>query len=130
MNWPEYYPDNCPPESSCDVNGKLFRLIPRPDESLKKLKKEFTPFAVRNPEKWGGNCQACGLSSYITLDECSRIKKTIPRLKKLLPAQAQLDSCHGKVLNTPSKISKEHYTWWVPADIEKPWELFESTESN
>jgi hypothetical protein len=31
----------------------------------------------------------------------------------------------GKILNTPSKEDPSHHTWWLPMELEKPWELFE-----
>ncbi|MCP4345116.1 MAG: hypothetical protein GY795_06265 [Desulfobacterales bacterium] len=79
----------------------------------------------KNPLKYGNNCQACGLSCFRALEECIRIKGTIPRLRNKNPAKAVLNETMGKIMNTPSRNNSEHYTWWVSINVSEPWILFE-----
>ncbi|KHD08392.1 hypothetical protein PN36_02060 [Candidatus Thiomargarita nelsonii] len=126
MTWPSHFPPKCPPEKAANLDGQIYRLI---SGNFPK-KKDFQSYCLQYPNRnWGGKtCQACGLSVHTSLEDClenyNRLKRRIPSLRKKI-AVARGNNAMGKILNTPSKEDSSHHTWWLPVELEKPWELFE-----
>jgi hypothetical protein len=123
--WPEYFPENCPPLTASNPSGKFYRFVKKDHESPQS--QDFLSWRENNqgkpcPENIT-ECQACGLSVYASLEEISRMAKVIPRLRKMKIAEGNLDENSGKIQNTPSRNSRYHYTWWVP-DGGTPWKIF------
>ena len=58
------------------------------------------------------------------MENYDRLQRRIPSLRKKI-AVAKANNLPGKILNTPSKEDDKHHTWWLPIELEKPWELFE-----
>lgn len=125
MQWPNHFPENCPPPSALAPSGKFYRFIeqnhtfPQPED--------FSSWRVLNLDKKCPEniteCQACGLSVYDSFEEIQRMQKVIPRLRRMKIAVGILNKHSGKIQNTPSRNSRLHYTWWVAVD-EKPWQYF------
>lgn len=126
MEWPDYYPEQCPPKEATFINGSVYRFIggETPQE------KDFVPhFLLSNRIIIGGLCQACGLSVFKTREEIYRFSKRIPAFRRKRIVHAALDPSMGKILNTPSSHSKDHYTWWMPKHLKEPWRLFQVIEN-
>lgn len=125
--WPDHFPDDCPPKTSDSANGRVYRLVGAspPNEN------DFLSWKQRSPNKDYGvkACQSCGLSVFVDLDHCRRLRRLVPALRKKHIATGELESQHGRIQNTPSNKMKEHYTWWVPEAVEEPWQLFQVVEA-
>lgn len=124
MEWPQHYPESCPPAIAKEASGKVYRFIEKEHEFPQD--KDFMSWKELNPNKDYGEkeCQACGLSIYISLEEAKRVASSIPRLKKMKIAEANLTKNSGKMENTPSNVSKDHFTWWISKNNLKPCTLF------
>lgn len=124
MEWPDYFPRLCPPKQASEINGRFYRLI------LGDVPKgrDFMPHYLLYPTiDWGDRrCEACGLTVFKTVNDCERLKKKVPSMRKRKTASGDLNDTMGKILNTPSKNSKSHHTWWLPVDLKEPWLLFEA----
>ena len=121
-DFPEYYPEQCPPYNANNTEGIVFRFT----KEDKPHKQDFISFYEKNPNKdWGmDTCQAMGLSVFPTIEACEEMKRKIPALNKKKIASANLNNNYGKFANTPSTNSKRHMTWWVSCNLSEPWTLF------
>ena len=63
LQWPDYYPENCPPEEAEPTSGTVYRLVQRaPAQS-----EDFIPLYIDKPENFESKsirevCQGCGVS--------------------------------------------------------------------
>ncbi|OUD13100.1 hypothetical protein [Thioflexithrix psekupsensis] len=79
-NWPPDFPENCPPSSTNPALGDIFRFINR---STPKEKDFMSYYDLKPHEKWGENeCQARGLSVYVTERDAMDVAKRVPSLRK------------------------------------------------
>lgn len=121
MNWPAYFPPDCPGSESVPADGRVWRLVrskpPNPDD--------FRPHKIMRPAKdWGEReCEACGLSIHRDASDSTKLRQRVPAFRRHLLASANLTAANGLTLPTPSDLFPSHETWWVPQSIE-PWTLF------
>jgi len=122
MQWPDFYPDNCPPEDAYPSSDKVYRLVkgnpPGPES--------FMSYREQQPDQHFGQaeCKACGLSVLKDLADVSRLQKRVPELATRLVAQGSLNPSLGMMKHTPSLERRSHHTWWVPSGAQ-PWKLFQ-----
>jgi len=114
--WPTYYPTGCPPGSAAAPSGDVFRLVranPPQDD-------DFVPHIILYPDTdfKKRKCEACGLTVFISRDECRRAGDRIPALRGRLLAVATLNSTHGLLAHTPRQSNPHHHTWWQSASIQ------------
>ena len=121
--FPAYFPKDCPPDNAKGEEIVLFRLC----KTTLPTAQDFLSFYQINPEKYKGNIQAYGLSTYPTAEACESAKRKSPRLRDAYEGIAcgQVDADKGKILRTPSKANPAHITWWVYEGIE-PHTFFEN----
>lgn len=124
--WPEYYPDDCPPHNAFNPDGIYFRLINRNNPN----KRDFNSYYLNKPnEDWGTKkCQAMGISIFSQIESCEAMQKIIPALRKKKIVQGRLSPAHGLIAMTPSSQNQDHTTWWIPNTLDEPWTLFSSIE--
>jgi hypothetical protein len=126
MQWPSYFPKDCPPHNALDTSGIVYRII------KEEIPQERDFFSWREENKDQAcpstvtECQACGLSVYTDKNDAEQTIRRIPRFKKSRIAIGTLTSGMGMMANTPSRTSKSHHTWWTSKDIE-PWTQFQVT---
>lgn len=126
MEWPDYFPEQCPPKMASFTNGSVYRFIggERPQE------KDFIPYLIfSNRIIIGDRCQACGLSVFKTQVGIQQFSRRIPAFRNKRIATAALEPSMGKILETPSLQSKDHCTWWLPKHLKEPWRLFRVIEN-
>lgn len=111
MEWPEHFPQGCPPPDAMDAEGPFFRIVTSdpPTEGDFKTHWELG--------REGPPCLRHGLSGFRTFDEVALFREVIPGFRKRRVARAELKPELGKLKNTPTKNSKGHHTWWVPEGI-------------
>jgi hypothetical protein len=113
MDYPNHYPAQCPPVTSTDVRGEIYRFVKGPEP----VASDFISHYVMFPARYSSDeaCQACGLSVSITEADAREAQKLVPSLKKKKVAKARLSGEWGKIAKTPSKLQiPNHHTWWVP----------------
>jgi hypothetical protein len=110
MNFPDFYPDDCPPHDCEDFKGIFYHFVTGQTDNPEN----FVPYAVSKRYSSiveDDYCKSCGLSMLRTL-EAAELYWKLPNLRKKNLAKGTLSSEYGKLKNTPSKISSEHYTFW------------------
>ena len=124
MQWPDYFPENCPPENAQAAFGQVYRLVdndpPTPDD--------FQSWREQHPNeqcpKTVTECQACGLSVFTSISDIEVAQRKVRRLRNKKIAVGNLTIELGQILPTPSQnTGQSHHTWWIPNDT-KPWTIF------
>jgi len=122
MELSNYYPADCPPVIALPVDGEFFRLVDNDPPEFD----DFIPHRLKYPNIDYGNreCQACGISLILDIEEIPSIRKMVPGLKGKKLSKGVLSSGMGVGLETPSPKIESHFTWWVPIDV-NPWNYFQ-----
>jgi hypothetical protein len=115
VNWPSFFPPQCPPSEANDASAEVFRLVSSNPPSVI----DFESWAQRHPKKWMGNCKASGLSVFTAKLDALRLVRRVPGMSASgdLIASANLSAEAGKLMHTP-RIGNSHHTWWAPAGFD------------
>lgn len=116
MQWPEFFPDNCPPPHAFPTKGEVFRFVKNDPPKLKDFYSHRQNQPNRNFDK--PECVVCGISVFRNIEDVLSVKRIVPAFKKRKIAEGALERFMGKMLNTPSYNADSHCTWWIPADID------------
>ena len=127
MNWPNYYPDRCPPSDAPNADGVVFRLV----ANVPPKASDFEPIVVEQPHRDYSNCpcQACGVSVHRQREDSDALLQSLGRrvaaFRGKRVATGTLNPEVGLLKATPSakKIGKSHHTWWIPRGVD-PSPLF------
>lgn len=124
MEWPDFYPANCPPVEAEPASGTVYRLVQNNPPRAKDFR---TPFE-ENPGRFNNKptIKNCGLSVHTDMQDSERlheVTKMIPRFKNSQIAEGELNPTLGLIQHTPSSKYKSHHSWWVPIGTE-PWVVF------
>ena len=124
MQWPDYYPENCPPEAAEPASGTFYRLVRRDPVQLE----DFIPLYIDRPENFENIpidevCQGCGVSVCKNKQDIERLQNSSGKMRKRQIAEGELNPTLGAIKHTPSRKYKSHHTWWVPIEV-KPWLVF------
>jgi hypothetical protein len=112
VNWPSFFPPQCPPLEARDASAEVFRLV----SSNPAAASDFESLAQRRPQKWGSNCKASGLSVFTAKSDALQLMRRVPGMSapgKVI-ASANLSLEAGKLMHTP-RDGNSHHTWWAPA---------------
>lgn len=118
MDWPTFYPEDCPPEDAVLANGTVYRLVGNNiiNEYDFWSQRELRPDATFRDVT---ECQACGVSVFTDLAEIEAVNRNpYMRRKKKKIAVGHLDASMGEMKHTPSRQNRSHHTWWIPANID------------
>jgi hypothetical protein len=119
VNWPSFFPPQCPPSEAKDASAEVFRLVRSNPPSVS----DFESWAQRNPKKWMGNCEASGLSVFTAKSDALRLVRRVQGMVRGksapgdLIASANLSPEAGKLMHTP-RDGNSHHTWWAPAGFD------------
>ena len=124
MEWPDFYPENCPPAEAEPASGIVYRLVIHDPAQEGDFK---TPFE-ENPERFNNkpDIKNCGLSIQTDIrdsEQLQKMMKMVPRFKNSQIAEGELNPTLGLIQHTPSSKYKSHHSWWVPIGA-KPWVVF------
>jgi hypothetical protein len=108
VNWPSFFPAQCPPLEANDASTEVFRLV----SSNPPPVSDFESWAQRHPKRWMGNCKASGLSVFTAKSDALRLVRRVPGMLTLI-ASAELSPEAGKLMHTP-RDGNSHHTWWAP----------------
>ena len=124
MEWPHFYPVNCPPPEAEPASGKIYRLVQRDPVQ----ERDFKPLFEENPQRFRNEsntkiCIGCGLSVHTDRQDSEQLKKRVRKFKNRQIAEGELNPTLGMIQHTPSSRFKSHHTWWIPIGAE-PWVIF------
>lgn len=119
MEWPDFYPVNCPPKEAKPASGTVYRLVRYNPAQAEDFKTPWEEYPRRFPEPTTTNC---GLSIHIDPQDSEKLKNRIPKFRKRQIAEGELNPTLGMIQHTPS-LERSHYAWWIPIGAE-PWFVF------
>jgi hypothetical protein len=124
LEWPSFYPTNCPPAGAEPASGTVYRLVRNDPAQPEDFK---TPFE-ENPRRFNNkpSIKNCGLSVHTDMQDSEQLKtvmKMVPRFKDTQIAEGELNPTLGMIQHTPSSEYRSHRSWWVPIGAE-PWVVF------
>lgn len=125
--YPDFFPEHCPPVDALDHEVKVYRLIVgeevdstdfKSQHELGKLKR----ITSESPDFF----KKFGLSVNMEFSELESVWRGNPFLKKRFKniASGITYKDYGVIKCTPSKLQKNHHTWWLFEDA-NPDEYFE-----
>lgn len=120
LEWPHFYPVNCPPEEAKPASGKVYRLVQHNPAQAKDFQTPWEEYPGRFEEPTTINC---GVSVHTDLQDSERLKNVVRKFKNRQIAEGELNPTLGMIQHTPSSRFKSHYTWWIPIGAE-PWVIF------
>jgi len=98
MKYRPHLPDDCPPKDAKSVFSFVYRMI----SGEVPVPEDFLSFRELKPDKsYPSDCIASGLSVYTEIEGIKRLKRRIPRFRKMKAAKANLNPEHGTMKNTP-----------------------------
>jgi len=114
LEWPSFYPVNCPPAEAEPASGTVYRLVqhdPAQAEDFEtpweEYRNQFEPPTIEN----------CGLSVHTDSQDNEKLKNRIKKFRKRQIAEGKLNPTLGVIQRTPS-LEKSHHSWWVPLGAE------------
>lgn len=119
LQWPDYYPENCPPKEAKPASGKVYRLVKHNPPQAEDFLSTWEEFPGRFPIPTVKNS---GVSVYTDPQDIERLKKRIRQLRNRKTAEGKLNPMLGMIQRTEGK-ERSHHTWWVPIRVE-PWHVF------
>ena len=120
MEWPDFYPVNCPPAEAESASGTVYRLVQYNPAQAEDFKTPWEEFPRRFKEPTITNC---GLSVHTNPQDSEKLRNTIPQLRNRQIAKGELNPELGLIQHTPSSEYESHHSWWVPIGAE-PWVVF------
>lgn len=121
--WPDEFPDSCPPGAAVKSVGLVFRLVAQapPDENDFQSVYRLKPNRFRTADD-EARCRAMGLSTFDQQADADLTRRALGPFKNHQIAAGTIDGS-GLMLATPSKSSASHRTWW-PSSNDTAWKTF------
>ena len=110
MAFPAHFPDQCPPKTSSEAKGDLFRFVNNdPPQATDFVSYHSLGIKYRKSQ----HCEACGLSVLFSETYVKQLWKATPFVRKKYKyvAKGMVTPDWGKIAQTGRS---SHYTWWVP----------------
>ena len=107
MNFPDTWPNDCPPQDAVDAEGDVFRIVNNDPPTAEDLASHLE--TGRLPK--APPCLRCGLSVFREVRDAVHQKMLIPKLGRWI-AKGTLNTEHGKTKLTTGK-QPTHTTWWA-----------------
>lgn len=108
--WPDFYPEDCPPEDAQDSRGIVFHLVsddPMPQSDLYATAHHRGAFAGED------ECIRVSLSCFRQEEDLRQTRSAVPRLSDRKIARVELDPAHGKLKQTRTP---SHHSLWIRAE--------------
>jgi hypothetical protein len=119
LEWPDFYPENCPPAEAEPASGTVYRLVRRNpaqaedfETPWEEYRNQFEPPTIEN----------CGLSVHTDPQDSEQLRNRIKKFRRRQIAEGSLNPTLGVIQRTRS-LEKSHHSWWVPLGAE-PWIVF------
>lgn len=108
--WPDFFPEGIPPDSSTNAEGDAFRIvakIPSSDSDFLSIIEEQPDRKLRDDQIW----KACGVSFHRKLKCSQKTRDRYRPLRNRKIAKGTLKKEHGVQLSTSSQ-GNSHFTVW------------------
>lgn len=116
MRFDEHFPPACPPTTAIPTDRTVIRAVTAHplDDS------DFRTYYENNTEKFEGDCNARGLSVFLSKEDLLRACGRSSALREITKgyAIANLKPHMGKIAQT-GQPAKNHFTWWMSADCDR-----------
>jgi hypothetical protein len=113
VNFPDTWPEDCPPDDAVDAEGDVFRIVRNdPPNAVDMATHMETGKLPKAPP-----CLRCGLSVFQELQDVIHQRSLFPKLGNLI-ARATLTSDHGKSKLTEGR-QPTHTTWWAFEGVDR-----------
>lgn len=121
--WPEEFPDTCPPMTGVPSQGRFYRLVFGEELSERDFLSNYKE-KPRRFDGWDGAllCQAMGTSLCASQEDIEYTRDSVGPLRSRLIAHGAIDGS-GVMAATPAKGKPSHHTWWRPLGEDK-WKDF------
>jgi hypothetical protein len=113
MEFPQEWPEDCPPDDSQDASGTFYRV----GKSDPPAPGDFQSQAELGRAKDADNCLRVGLSIFAKLSDAKHLIRMNRRLGRFI-YKGDLTEKHGKTKKT-GKPSSSHMTWWPYAGVDR-----------
>ena len=123
MKFPAHFPAQCPPGTSFDATGELFRFV---DHKPPEASDFVSNHLLGKKYEKAKHCQACGLSILTCEADVQLFLKAVPYFRKKFVAKGTVSPDWGKMEQTGRA---PHHTWWVP-DGKNPETIFAVIETS
>ena len=124
MEWPDFYPVNCPPAEAEPALGTVYRLVRHDPVQAEDFKTPWEEYPGRFKEPTIINC---GVSVHTDPQDSEKLKARIPKFRNRQTAEGDLNPAFGMIQHTPSS-ERSHHAWWIPIGA-APWIVFNVTGS-
>ena len=109
--FPDFFPDNCPPEGAQCNEVDVYRLCKHVDRVTHD---DFKSYYEINPRKYNGNILAYGVSVLKNKSDCEKLLKLPANKKKFKSiSKGKTYTYMGVIKETPNNKLKSHCTWWL-----------------
>ena len=119
LEWPDFYPVNCPPKEAKPASGTVYRLVRYNPAQAEDFKTPWEEYPGRFPAPTITNC---GLSVHTDLQDSEKLKNRIPKFRRRQIAEGELNPTLGMIQHTRS-LEQSHHSWWIPIGT-APWVVF------
>jgi len=122
--WPDYFPDQCPPNSAREEQLRVFRLVANCPPSIQ----DFVPVLIEQPHRKFDStelCLACGVSVFKNIEDANKRRKRFKPLRNKQIAVGLITQEDGLILET---CTDSHVTWWL--QTEEPHRNFREASEN
>jgi hypothetical protein len=113
MQFPEDWPDDCPPGDSEPADGVVFRLVKNDPPTAADFRTHHETGRLPGAPA----CLRCGLSVFRVPEDASHMRRLFPRLGRLI-AKGMLQAEHGVTKLTTGR-QPTHTTWWPAEGIDR-----------
>lgn len=107
IEWPDFYPGDCPPADAEDADGIVFHLVtdnPMPQSDL------FDTAYHREAFLENDECIRVSLSCHREEEDSRELREVVPRLSDRKIARAKLMPEYGKLKQT---FTPSHHSLWI-----------------
>jgi hypothetical protein len=108
----EYVPEDCPPPTAVEPNGKGFRNV----KANPFTKADFETHVENGKREDAEFCSRCAISVSLSLSDAVHLRKRMPKIGQFI-AVADLAPEHGAWELTDRRTG--HINWWPYADVER-----------
>lgn len=117
LDFPEWFPEDCPPGDSVETSGTIYRFV----SSNPVGPNDFLSYHETGERPNSSPCQHCGLSVFRRLDD---VRGLLRHLWKTYPGKSygphivkrDLVPTDGRIKATGTR---GHHTWWAYEGIER-----------
>lgn len=118
--FPDFFPEDCPPDSAKPEENNVFRLTRNPIEEKDFLSQHLLGGKREHPSC---KCAKYGISVFTSYDDVKKLQKCSPHMRKKSISRGKTLPGYGIISKTPWNY-KSHCTWYLYEGV-NPYKDFE-----